>query len=97
MRNNQRCCSIKKLINGAYRGESSKAEDGQPKLYVGGERTNEEELTEILLDSTNTLLKFTKNDQILGLCFTDCKRKPTYSRLYHLNFKMVVLVPNCYR
>jgi hypothetical protein len=74
-------------------------QDGQPKLYAGGERTNEEELTEILLDSTNTLLKFTKNDQILA-CVLLTAKKTNYTLAclpYHLNFKMVVLVPNYYR
>jgi hypothetical protein len=41
-------------INGAYRGESSKA-GWTTFFYARRERTNEEELTEILLlDSTNT-------------------------------------------
>jgi hypothetical protein len=82
------------LINGAYRGESSKA-GWTTEAFMLGERTNEEELTEILLDSTNTLLKFTEKDQIFGLCLLLQKKNYTLACLpYHLNFKMVVLVPN---
>jgi N-acetylglutamate synthase-like GNAT family acetyltransferase len=52
-------------------------QDGQPKL-LWGERTNEEELTEILLDSTNTLLKFTENDQILACVLLTAKENQLY-------------------
>jgi hypothetical protein len=53
----------------SYRGESSKAGWTTEAFMLGGERTNEEELTEILLDSTNTLLKFT-DIQILACVLT---------------------------
>jgi len=54
------------LINSAYRGETSKKGWTTEAHLLEGKRTTEEELTEIILDSKNTFLKFTENDQIIG-------------------------------
>lgn len=54
------------LINSAYRGESSKKGWTTEANLLEGKRTTEEELTETILDSKNTILKFTENDLIIG-------------------------------
>ena len=54
------------LINSAYRGETSKKGWTTEANLLEGKRTNEEELTETVLDSKNTILKFTENDTIIG-------------------------------
>tara|TARA_R110000868_G_scaffold356525_1_gene618001 strand:+ start:32 stop:547 length:516 start_codon:yes stop_codon:yes gene_type:complete len=70
--------ALKKLINGAYRGESSKAGWTTEAFMLGGERTNEEELTEILLDPKNRLLKYTEAGQILGCVLLTAKENQLY-------------------
>jgi ribosomal protein S18 acetylase RimI-like enzyme len=70
--------ALKKLINGAYRGESSKAGWTTEAFMLGGERTNEDELNEILFDSTNTLLKFTEGKQILASVLLTAKENQLY-------------------
>lgn len=54
------------LINSAYRGETSKKGWTTEANLLEGKRTNEEELTETVLDPKNTILKFTDNDTIIG-------------------------------
>ncbi len=58
--------SLNKLINSAYRGESSKKGWTTEALLLEGKRTTEKELTEIIQDKKNTILKFTENNQIIG-------------------------------
>lgn len=54
------------LINSAYRGETSKKGWTTEANLLEGKRTDEEEMTEIFLDSKNTILKFTDNNAIIG-------------------------------
>ena len=54
------------LINSAYRGETSKKGWTTEAHLLEGKRTDEEEMTEILQDPKNTILKFTENDKIIG-------------------------------
>ncbi|MDQ6469478.1 GNAT family N-acetyltransferase [Flavobacterium sp. LHD-80] len=54
------------LINSAYRGETSKKGWTTEAHLLEGKRTDDEEMTEIFLDSKNTILKFTENDKIIG-------------------------------
>lgn len=54
------------LINSAYRGETSKKGWTTEANLLEGKRTDEEEMTEIFLDSKNTILKFTDNNIIIG-------------------------------
>ena len=54
------------LINSAYRGETSKKGWTTEAHLLEGKRTNEEELTEIILNPKNTFLKFTENGKIIG-------------------------------
>ena len=54
------------LLNFNFRFETSKKGWTTEAHLLEGKRTTEEELTEIILDSKNTFLKFTENDQIIG-------------------------------
>ena len=54
------------LINSAYRGETSKKGWTTEAHLLEGKRTDVEEMTEILLNPKNTILKYTENDQIIG-------------------------------
>ncbi|PAM95271.1 GNAT family N-acetyltransferase [Flavobacterium sp. IR1] len=54
------------LINAAYRGETSKKGWTTEAHLLEGKRTNEEEMTEIILEPSNTILKYTENSQIIG-------------------------------
>lgn len=54
------------LINSAYRGETSKKGWTTEAHLLEGKRTDEQEMTEIILDPKNTILKFTENDTIIG-------------------------------
>ena len=54
------------LINSAYRGETSKKGWTTEANLLEGKRTNEEELTETILNPKNTILKYTENGQIIG-------------------------------
>jgi|GEM_PF-103107 len=58
--------TLNKLINSAYRGESSKKGWTTEANLLEGSRTTEKELTEIIQDQKNTILKFTENNQIIG-------------------------------
>jgi ribosomal protein S18 acetylase RimI-like enzyme len=58
--------SLNTLINSAYRGESSKKGWTTEANILEGLRTTEEELSETIRNSKNTILKFTQNDQIIG-------------------------------
>ena len=54
------------LINSAYRGETSKKGWTTEAHLLEGKRTDEQEIKAILLDSKNTILKYTENNQIIG-------------------------------
>lgn len=54
------------LINSAYRGETSKKGWTTEANILEGKRTNEEELTETILNPKNTILKYTENGEIIG-------------------------------
>ncbi|OXA76032.1 Ribosomal protein S18 acetylase RimI [Flavobacterium aquidurense] len=54
------------LINSAYRGETSKKGWTTEATILEGKRTNEDELTETILNPKNTILKYTENDKIIG-------------------------------
>lgn len=57
---------LNQLINSAYRGESSKKGWTTEANLLEGLRTTEEELTETIQNTKNTILKFTDNNQIIG-------------------------------
>ncbi|KRD10030.1 GCN5 family acetyltransferase [Flavobacterium sp. Root901] len=66
------------LINSAYRGESSKQGWTTEANLLEGKRTNEAELTEIITNPKNTILKFTENDTIIGSVLLAAKEHQLY-------------------
>jgi ribosomal protein S18 acetylase RimI-like enzyme len=57
---------LNKLINSAYRGETSKKGWTTEAYLLEGFRTTEQELQHILATTTSTLLKFEENSCIIG-------------------------------
>ncbi len=57
---------LNKLINSAYRGESSKKGWTTEANLLEGKRTTEDELTEIIKNEKNTILKYTEHKEIIG-------------------------------
>ena len=66
------------LINSAYRGESSKKGWTTEANILEGLRTTEEELIETILNSKNTILKFTENNKIIGCVLLVEKEQQLY-------------------
>ncbi len=58
--------TLNKLINSAYRGESSKKGWTTEANILEGKRTTEAELIEIIQDQKKTILKYSENNQIIG-------------------------------
>lgn len=58
--------ALNQLINSAYRGESSKKGWTTEAKLLGGKRTTELELTEIITDKKSTILKYSENNKIIG-------------------------------
>lgn len=58
--------TLNKLINSAYRGESSKKGWTTEANILEGKRTTEDELIEIIQHQKNTILKYSENNQIIG-------------------------------
>lgn len=57
---------LNKLINSAFRGESSKKGWTTEANLLEGKRTTEDELVAIIQDPKSTILKYTENNQIIG-------------------------------
>jgi ribosomal protein S18 acetylase RimI-like enzyme len=70
--------ALNKLINSGYRGEYSKKGWTTEANILEGSRTNEVELTEIIADTKNTMLKFTENNQIIGCVLLVEKEQELY-------------------
>jgi ribosomal protein S18 acetylase RimI-like enzyme len=70
--------SLNKLINSAYRGESSKQGWTTEANLLEGLRTTEEELTKTILDPRNTILKFTDTNSIIACVLLIKKEKQLY-------------------
>jgi ribosomal protein S18 acetylase RimI-like enzyme len=58
--------SLNRLINSAYRGESSKKGWTTEANILDGSRTTEKELNEIIENNKNTILKYTEGNKIIG-------------------------------
>lgn len=58
--------ALNQLINSAYRGESSKKGWTTEANILGGKRTTELELSEIITDKKNTILKYSECNKIIG-------------------------------
>ncbi|MFV8359931.1 GNAT family N-acetyltransferase [Flavobacterium sp. LS1P3] len=66
------------LINSAYRGESSKKGWTTEANILEGLRTTEQELTETIQNTKNTILKFTQENQIIGCVLLIEKEQELY-------------------
>lgn len=58
--------AINRLVNAAYRGESSKKGWTTEADLLGGIRTTEEGLTKTIQKADTTILKYTENQEIIG-------------------------------
>jgi ribosomal protein S18 acetylase RimI-like enzyme len=58
--------TLEKLINSAYRGETSKKGWATEANLLEGKRITLDELEEIIKNKDNTILKYTENNQIIG-------------------------------
>lgn len=70
--------ALNKLINSAYRGESSKKGWTTEATILEGLRTTEQELSEIIQNTKNTILKFTENKLIIGCVLLIEKEQQLY-------------------
>jgi ribosomal protein S18 acetylase RimI-like enzyme len=58
--------ALEKLINSAYRGETSQQGWTTEANLLKGKRITLDELKETIKNKNNTILKYTENDQIIG-------------------------------
>jgi len=70
--------ALEKLINSAYRGETSKQGWTTEADLLIGKRITEDELIEIIQNKENTILKFTNNEIIIGCVLLVNKRNKLY-------------------
>lgn len=70
--------ALNKLVNSAYRGESSKKGWTTEANILEGLRTTEQELTETIQNQKNTILKFTEHEQIIGCVLLIEKEQQLY-------------------
>lgn len=66
------------LINSAYRGETSKKGWTTEANLLEGLRTTEEELTELIANPINTIVKFTDRETIIGCVLLVQKENQLY-------------------
>lgn len=69
---------LEKLINSAYRGETSKQGWTTEASLLEGKRITVVELTEIIKKKENTILKFTGNNHIMGCVLLIEKQNQLY-------------------
>lgn len=70
--------SLEKLINSAYRGETSKQGWTTEANLLKGERITVDELSETIQNKENTILKFSKNNTIIGSVLLSNKGNKLY-------------------
>lgn len=70
--------ALNKLINSAYRGESSKKGWTTEATILEGLRTTEQELSEIIQNTKKTILKFTENNLLIGCVLLIEKEQQLY-------------------
>lgn len=66
------------LINSAYRGESSKKGWTTEEHLLGGIRTDEANLGELLQKENATILKYTENNQLIGSVYLEKQADKLY-------------------
>lgn len=77
--------SLEKLINSAYRGETSKKGWATEADLLSGKRTTLDELCEIIKNKDNTILKYTENDQIIGSVLLTNKGNKLYLGMFAIS------------
>lgn len=70
--------ALEKLINSAYRGETSKLGWTTEANLLSGKRITEDELSEIIENEENTIYKFTNNNKIIGCVLLVNKKDNLY-------------------
>jgi ribosomal protein S18 acetylase RimI-like enzyme len=70
--------ALEKLINSAYRGETSKQGWTTEANLLEGKRITEDELIEIIENKDNTILKFTESNVIIGCVLLVNKGRKLY-------------------
>ncbi|MDR6844569.1 GNAT family N-acetyltransferase [Flavobacterium granuli] len=70
--------TLEKLINSAYRGETSKKGWATEANLLEGKRITLDELEEIIKNKENTILKYTENNQIIGSVLLSNKGNKLY-------------------
>lgn len=77
--------ALTQLINSAYRGESSKKGWTTEANLLKGSRITKEELTEIIQNKQNTILKCVENSQIIGCVLLSEKENQLYLGMLTVN------------
>jgi ribosomal protein S18 acetylase RimI-like enzyme len=70
--------ALNRLVNSAFRGETSKKGWTTEEHLLGGIRTNEELLAEIVREKGTTLLKYVENETILGMVMLKNQKDKLY-------------------
>jgi len=70
--------TLEKLVNSAYRGETSKKGWTTEANLLEGKRITLNELEEIIKNKNNTILKYTENKQIIGSVLLSNKGNKLY-------------------
>ncbi|QKJ63526.1 GNAT family N-acetyltransferase [Flavobacterium sp. M31R6] len=70
--------ALEKLINSAYRGETSKKGWATEANLLEGKRITLDELEKIIKNKDNTILKYTENNQIIGSVLLSNKGNKLY-------------------
>ena len=73
------------LINSAYRGDSSKQGWTTEADLLGGIRTDEESLKEMMQNANSSILKYSAENKILGCVFLKKEDNKQTERTYSLN------------
>lgn len=69
---------LNKLINSAYRGESSKKGWTTEEHLLGGIRTNESQLRETISQKGHRIFKYTVDNQLVGCVLLESKNENLY-------------------
>jgi ribosomal protein S18 acetylase RimI-like enzyme len=80
--------ALEKLINSAYRGETSKQGWATEANLLEGKRITLDELEEIIQNKDNTILKYTENNQIIGSVLLSNKGNKLYLGMLAISPKL---------
>jgi ribosomal protein S18 acetylase RimI-like enzyme len=80
--------TLEKLINSAYRGETSKQGWASEATLLEGKRIALDELKEIIINKNNTILKYTEDNQIVGSVLLTNKGNKLYLGMLAISPKL---------